>query len=114
MAEGNGFYKQQLDTIQSDVKEIKDDLSLAISNLSRSVDKFSLTIDSLTAKLSIMDKLVEAVQSISSKFDSWIRVAENVVPIRFVLWILAGVLILVVLLFAGVEGIRALLKIPSV
>jgi len=113
MAEGNGVYKHQLDIIQTDVKEIKDDISRSLNNLSHAVDKFSLTVEALTVKLSIMDKLVEAVQAIASKFDSWIRVAENVVPIRFVLWILAGVLILVVLLFAGVEGIRALLKIPT-
>lgn len=90
MAEGNGVYKMQLDKIESDVSEIKDDLAHAI--------------EGLTA----------AVTGLSSKFDAWVRVAENVVPIRFVLWILAGVLILVVLLFAGVEGIRALLKIPTV
>lgn len=102
MAEGNGYYKEQLDQIQSDVVEIKGELSI-------SIDKLTRTIDGLTQRLSVLDKLVIAVETISTTLTSWIRVAENVVPIKFVLWIMAGVLILVVLLFAGVEGIRALL-----
>lgn len=106
--EGNGYHKE-LEKIQAGVDEIKDDLS-------HSIDKLVLVIESLAKKLDSIDSLSVGLKLIAEKFESWIRVFENlirvaetVVPIKFVLWILAGVLILMVLLFAGVEGVRALL-----
>ena len=80
MAEMNGHYKEQLNRIQADVNEIKDDLSHSI------------------------DKLTEAVHGLTGKFDAWMRVAEQSIPIKAVFWMF----LIMVLALVGVEGVKYL------
>ena len=79
--QGNGFYKD-IETIKTDVREIKDDLSHSI------------------------DGLTVAVKELTSKFDNWIHVAENQIPIKAVM----AMFVILVLALAGVEGIDWLFK----
>lgn len=80
MAEGNGYYKEQLSKIQSDVTEIKDDLSHSI------------------------DRLTDAVHALTSKFDAWMRVAKQSIPIKAVFWMF----LIMVLGLTGIEGVKYL------
>ena len=77
--EQNGAWKK-LESIQSDVKEIKDELS-------HSIDKLSLSVDKLAAK-----------------FDSFISVAQNSLPIKAVVWLMS----IMVLGLVGIEGVKGI------
>ena len=80
--EGNGIQKE-LEKIQAGVDEIKDDLSHSINSL-------AIAVNGLTAK-----------------FDNWIRVAENSIPIKAVFWMF----LILVLAMVGVEGVQAFAKV---
>lgn len=81
MSTGNGYYKD-IQQIKDDVSEIKDDLSSSI------------------------DRLTTAVNGLTMKFDAWIHVAENSIPLKAVFWMF----VILVLAMTGVEGLNALLK----
>lgn len=81
MSTGNGYY-QDIKKIKEDVSEIKDDLSGSI------------------------DRLTVAVNALTTKFDTWIHVAEHSVPLKAVFWMF----IILVLAMTGVEGLQALLR----
>lgn len=72
-------YNHQLDKIEKDVGDIKDGLETSINGLTKSVD------------------------NLSTRIDSWIRVAETSVPIKAVYYLI-GTMILGLL---GVEGVKA-------
>lgn len=82
MVESNGYYKEIV-AIKADVKEIKDDLSQSIDNLTT------------------------AVHALTSKFDNWIHVAEQSIPIKAVFWMF----LIMVLGLVGTEGVKALAKL---
>lgn len=82
MTQGNGYYKE-IQEIRSDVKDIKDDLSHSI------------------------DKLSEAVNALCIRVDSAIQVAQNVIPIKAVMWMF-GILVITML---GVEGVQVFAKL---
>lgn len=81
--EGNGYYKDpwsKLEKIDSGVEEIKTELSKSI------------------------DGLALAVTNLSNKFDLWMNIAANQVPLKAVFWMF----FIVVLSMVGVEGVKYL------
>lgn len=76
----NGELKKQIGQIGEDVHEIKDELAKSVDNLTN------------------------AVNTLSSKFDNFINVAQNSLPIKAVFWLLA----IMVFGLVGVEGVKAL------
>jgi hypothetical protein len=84
MAGENGVYKEgilrELHSIQKGVDDIKDDLAHSI------------------------DKLTVAVNTLTNQFSQFIRVAENSIPVRAVMWMF-GILVLAMI---GVEGVQYL------
>lgn len=80
--EGNGVYKK-LETIEADVRGIKDDLSSSV------------------------DRLTIAVDNLSAKFDNFISVAQNSLPIKAVFWLMG----IMVLGLVGVEGSKSIAPI---
>lgn len=88
----NGRVYDRLGSIESDVKDIKDDLATAV-NL-------------LTTAVSIQTKAIEthttAVSNLSYKFDTFIHVAQNSLPVKAVFWLLG----IIVLALVGVEGVK--------
>ena len=102
MAEGNGIYKleQRFDVVDQELKDLKDDLANAIRELAHSTDKQSATISAL-------DKTVGCL---TLQFQSFLHIASNAIPVKAVGWMFAIILIFVVLLIAGIEGIKVLSK----
>ena len=78
--EVNGQIHRKLDLIEKDVHEIRDDLTTAINGLT------------------------VAVTTLSQKFDSFIHIAQNSIPVRAVFWLMA----IMVLGLVGIEGVKAL------
>lgn len=76
----NGSVHKKLQIIENDVKEIKEDLPHAISQLTTSVN------------------------NLTGKLDTFMHVAERSVPIRAVFWLMA----IMVLGLVGVEGVKAI------
>jgi hypothetical protein len=91
----NGYYKE-LRAIQAGVDEIRDDLS-------RSVDTLTVAVTNLTAQVS---NLTAQFSSLTNQFTQLIRAAENVIPIKAVMWMF-GILVLTMV---GVEGVVTLAK----
>lgn len=81
----NGAYKVQLDNIEHDVREIKDDLSTSVM------------------------ALTHAVERLTERFDSFIQVAQNSVPIKAVFWLM-GIMVLGLVGVEGAKGIAPILK----
>ena len=81
--EVNGLIHKKLDLIENDVREIRDDLTTAINGLT------------------------VAVTTLSQKFDSFIHIAQNSIPIKAVFWLMA----IMVLGLVGIEGVKALPKL---
>ena len=102
MAEPNGIYKleKRFDKVDEELNDLKDDLAKAIRGLSMSIDRQSTSILSFD---STVDKL-------NTKFESFLHIASNAIPIKAVGWMFAIILIFVVLLIAGIEGIKVLSK----
>lgn len=80
--ESNGIMKQEIHNIASDVKEIKDDLGGSVDRLTSSIDR------------------------LSDRFDDFMRVAENSIPIRAVFLMF----VILVLALVGVEGAQFIFK----
>jgi uncharacterized protein YukE len=102
VAEPNGIYKleKRFDKVDEELNDLKDDLAKAIRGLSMSIDRQSTSILSFD---STVDKL-------NTKFESFLHIASNAIPIKAVGWMFAIILIFVVLLIAGIEGIKVLSK----
>lgn len=83
--EVNGQIHRKLDLIEKDVHEIRDDLTTAINGLT------------------------VAVTTLSQKFDSFIHIAQNSIPIKAVFWLMA----IMVLGLVGIEGVKALPKLAQ-
>lgn len=81
---GNGTYLK-LAHIEQDVKEIKDDLSHSI------------------------DKLTHSIDNLCSKFESFMIIAQNSIPIKAVFWLIG----IMVLGLVGIEGIKQIGPILS-
>lgn len=81
MSQGNGYY--------SDIKKIKEDVSDIKGDLASSIDR-----------------LTEAVNGLTTKFDTWIYVAEHSIPIKAVFWMF-GIL---AISFLGKESVETLIK----
>jgi len=89
--EGNGVYKK-LEVIEQDVKDIKDDLATAVNLLTSAVGAQTKALEAHTT----------AVNNLSYKFDTFINVAQNSLPIKAVFWLLG----IIVLALVGVEGVK--------
>lgn len=102
MAEGNGIYKleQRFDTVDQELKDLKDDLASAIRELAHSTDKQSEAI-------TVLDK---SLSSLNMQFQSFLHIAANAIPLKAVGWMFAIILVFVVLLLAGIEGVKEMSK----
>ena len=76
MPELNGHYKPQLERIEGKVNGLD----------------------------SSLDRLTNAIESLTIKIDSFISVAQNSIPIRAVFWLMA----IMILGLVGVEGVKSL------
>ena len=83
--EVNGLIHKKLDLIENDVREIRDDLATAINGLT------------------------EAVNTLSQRFDAFLNIAQNSIPIKAVFWLMA----IMVLGLVGIEGVKALPKLAQ-
>lgn len=96
MTEGNGRFNggvyDRLGIIESDVKDIKDDLATAVNLLTTAVSTQTKAIETHTT----------AVTNLSYKFDTFINVAQNSLPVKAVFWLLG----IIVLALVGVEGVK--------
>lgn len=103
MTEGNGIYKfveKRFNDVDKELLDLKDDLAHAIRELSGSIEKQS---DSTT-------KLTETVGTLATQFASFLHIAANAIPLKAVGWMFAIILVFVVLLLAGIEGVREMAK----
>lgn len=89
----NGLLSKLL-VIESDVKDIKDDLATAVNLLTSAV----------TTQTEALKAHTNAVSNLSFKFDTFINVAQNSLPIKAVFWLL-GIILLALI---GVEGVKNL------
>lgn len=82
---GTHLIHKRLDKLESGITEIRDDLPISI------------------------DKLTQAVNSLSATFNLFMEVAEKSVPIKAVYWLL-GIMILGLIGVEGVKQIGPLMK----
>ena len=87
----NGVYRK-LEIIENDVKDIRDDLATAVNLLTSAVNAQTKALEAHTT----------AVNNLSYKFDTFIHVAQNSLPIKAVFWLL----LIIVLALVGVEGVK--------
>lgn len=87
----NGHFKEDVAKIRSDVSEMKDDLS-------RSIEKLNAHLMLLTS----------AIDGLTGKWESLSETLLNSIPIKAVMWMFVILGVTIVLVIAGVEGIRAL------
>lgn len=102
MAEGNGLYKleQRFDTVDKELTDLKDDLAHAIRQLSGSIEKQVIATTALTT----------TVTNLTMQFSSFLQVASNSIPLKAVGWMFFIILVFVIVLLLGIEGIKSLPK----
>lgn len=79
----NGGHYKKLEIIEQDVKDIKEDLSTAVNGLTHAIDK------------------------LTSKFDIFMHVAQNAIPVKAVFWIIT----IMILGLVGIEGSKSIAPI---
>ena len=90
MAE-NGHFHEDVAEIKRDVRELKDDLPAAVDRLEKSIESLTVTI-----------------QSLGQRWEDFSAHLLNSIPIRAVMWMFIILGLTIVLVIAGVEGVRAL------
>lgn len=91
MSEANGHFREDVAQIKDDVREMKDDLAVAIKEL-------NAKLQALTNSLNVLNV----------KWQSFSDSLLNSVPIKAVMWMFIILALTIVLVIAGIEGIRAL------
>lgn len=102
MSEGNGIYKlsERFDRVDKELIDLKDDLANAIRGLSASIDHQATATNALTT----------VVTNLTSQFSAFLQVASNSIPLKAVGWMFFIILVFVVILLLGIEGIKSLPK----
>lgn len=101
-AEPNGIHQfnQRFDKVDRELVELKDDLASAIRELSGSIEKQALATTALTT----------TVTNLTLQFSAFLQVASNSIPIKAVGWMFFIILVFVIILLVGIEGVKSLPK----
>lgn len=106
MSEGNGIYKltERFDKVDKELLDLKDDLANAIRELSVNIGKQSESTSHLT----------DTVTTLATQFSSFLQIAANAIPLKAVGWMFGIVLVFVLVLLTGIEGLKHLPKLMGI
>ena len=117
-ANGSYPFNERFKKIDDELDEIKDSLAAAIKGLTESITHQSdVTADvirglttSITRQSDTTAHLETKLGLLVDKVSMAIDVAKTSIPIKAVAWMFLIILLFVVLLIAGIEGVKALPK----